>query len=139
MVGLTGWGMGCAGSRAFKVGPHSQPSMLPMIDLCNHSFNPNCKLEGALDGSAHLVATKDIPKDNAMEINYGNLPNSVLLLDYGFVMAENPHDAADMAVSAQQIQVECIGCSSSHLSSVLQTSANLPSMDLHQPLSAIQS
>ena len=98
-----GWGMACASSRAFKI-LGDQPSMLPLIDLCNHSFKPNCELRGSQDGTASLVASQDIPKDTPIDISYGNLSNTMLLQDYGFIVKENPHDAVDMAVSAQQIQ-----------------------------------
>ena len=100
--------MAAASSRAFKLGDQSQPCMLPMIDLCNHSFKPNCQLKGLPDGSASLVASQDISTDTPLQINYGDLPNSTLLQDYGFIMKDNPHDAVDMAVSAQQIQVPCL-------------------------------
>lgn len=41
-----GWSMSAVSSRAFRLhGPHSDiPMMLPLIDMCNHSFNPNASI-----------------------------------------------------------------------------------------------
>ena len=36
-------------SRAFRVrGPHKPAAQLPLIDMCNHSFAPNCQARLAL-------------------------------------------------------------------------------------------
>ena len=96
--------MGVASSRAFKIGAAKQPTMLPLVDLCNHSFTPNCKLETSADGTVRLIASSDIPADDAMYINYGSLSNTTLLQDYGFIMDSNPHDAVDMQISVDNIQ-----------------------------------
>ena len=97
--------MGVASSRAFKIGPAKQPAMLPLIDLCNHSFSPNCRLETSSDGTVRLIASNDIPSNQAVSINYGHLSNTALLQDYGFVVEENPHDFVEMQVSVDHIQV----------------------------------
>lgn len=99
--------MGVASSRAFKLGKTRQPTMLPLIDLCNHSFEPNCRLETSADGTVRLIADQDIPAAQAMLINYGALSNTSLLHDYGFVVENNPHDAVEMQVSVDHIQVSC--------------------------------
>lgn len=47
-----GWAMSAVSSRAFRLygkklqdGTHSNaPMMLPLIDMCNHSFNPNAEI-----------------------------------------------------------------------------------------------
>lgn len=47
-----GWAMSAVSSRAFRLygkklpdGTHSDiPMMLPLIDMCNHSFNPNARI-----------------------------------------------------------------------------------------------
>lgn len=47
-----GWAMSAVSSRAFRLygnkrpdGTHPDvPMMLPLIDMCNHSFNPNGKI-----------------------------------------------------------------------------------------------
>ena len=103
-----GWGMAVASSRAFKLGPAKQPTMLPLIDLCNHSLSPNCKLETSADGTVRLIASDNIAAAEAIFINYGPLSNPSLLQDYGFIVEDNPHDAVDMQVSIEQIQVCCL-------------------------------
>ena len=97
--------MGVASSRAFKIGAAKQPTMLPLIDLCNHSFTPNCRLETSADGTVRLIASSDIPAKDAIFINYGPLSNTSLLQDYGFIVDSNPQDAVDMQVSVDNIQV----------------------------------
>lgn len=47
-----GWAMSAVSSRAFRLygnkrpdGTHiDAPMMLPLIDMCNHSFNPNAEI-----------------------------------------------------------------------------------------------
>lgn len=47
-----GWAMSAVSSRAFKLHGNKQsnginfdiPMMLPLIDMCNHSFNPNARI-----------------------------------------------------------------------------------------------
>ena len=97
--------MGIASSRAFKVGASRQPSLLPCIDLCNHSFAPNCALESQGDNSVSLIAQEDIPADEPLTITYGALSNTTLLQDYGFIVQQNPHDSVDMQLSVDYIQV----------------------------------
>lgn len=59
MNGL-GWSLGVVSSRAFRVnGPGKPASMLPLIDMCNHSFEPNCQIIRGKSGVA-LVALADI-------------------------------------------------------------------------------
>lgn len=45
-----GWAMSAASTRAFRL--HGEiPMLLPLIDMCNHSFNPNARIvqEGNVD------------------------------------------------------------------------------------------
>lgn len=94
-----GWASACASSRAFKVrGPNSTPSMLPVIDVCNHSFSPSAtvRLVDGSDGDVELVATRELSAGEAIELNYGNLSNDELLLDYGFIIENNPYDVVKL-------------------------------------------
>lgn len=58
---LLGWALAIVSSRAFRL-EEGRESMLPMIDICNHSFNPNCKvqLSDTLRGNIELIATEDV-------------------------------------------------------------------------------
>ena len=97
--------MGVASSRAFKVGEARQPTMLPLIDLCNHSFLPNSRLETSVDGTVRLISSQNISADEAIVIDYGRLSNTSLLQDYGFIVENNPHDSVEMQLSIDHLQV----------------------------------
>uniref|UniRef100_A0A0D9VKP2 SET domain-containing protein n=1 Tax=Leersia perrieri TaxID=77586 RepID=A0A0D9VKP2_9ORYZ len=94
-----GWAMSAASSRAFRL--HGEiPMLLPLIDMCNHSFNPNAKIvqEGNVDSPDMLVvAETKIGQNAAVTLNYGCYPNDFFLLDYGFVITSNPHDQVELS------------------------------------------
>ena len=103
-----GWASACASSRAFKVrGPTSTPSMLPVIDVCNHSFTPSAtvRLLESGDGDVELVATRELDAGEAIELNYGNLSNDDLLLDYGFIIENNPYDVVKLRWDLKLIEL----------------------------------
>ncbi|KAJ4973913.1 hypothetical protein NE237_007087 [Protea cynaroides] len=102
-----GWAMSAVSSRAFRLhgerlpdGTHANvPMMLPLIDMCNHSFYPNAQIvqeEGAKNMMVKVVAEKQIKRDDAITLNYGCLSNDFFLLDYGFVIPSNPHDTIEL-------------------------------------------
>ncbi|KAK3155201.1 hypothetical protein QOZ80_2BG0200190 [Eleusine coracana subsp. coracana] len=96
-----GWAMSASSSRAFCL--HGEiPMLLPLIDMCNHSFNPNARIvqEGSVnssDMSVKVVAETKIEKNTAITLNYGCHPNDFFLLDYGFVMTPNPYDQVELS------------------------------------------
>lgn len=108
LIRSAGWGLGTASSRAFRIGPKGEPAMLPLIDLCNHSFSPNCRLERQEDGTAVLVSIAPIPEDTPLTISYGRLSNTDLLQDYGFIVEGNPNDALLLSLSANHIQASLL-------------------------------
>ncbi|XP_057416779.1 uncharacterized protein LOC130711255 isoform X2 [Lotus japonicus] len=104
-----GWAMSAVSSRAFRLhgnkdpnGTHVDiPMMLPLIDMCNHSFNPNAKIIQEQDSSStkmqvKVVAKTTIKEDDPLLLCYGNLSNDLFLLDYGFVMHSNPYDYIEL-------------------------------------------
>ncbi|XP_020269603.1 fructose-bisphosphate aldolase-lysine N-methyltransferase, chloroplastic isoform X2 [Asparagus officinalis] len=98
-----GWAMSAVSSRAFRLhGDDSDvPMMLPLIDMCNHSFDPNARIVQEIDtGSSKMlvrvVAEKQIEQDTPITLNYGCLSNDLFLLDYGFVIPENPFDHVEL-------------------------------------------
>ncbi|EOY01090.1 Rubisco methyltransferase family protein isoform 2 [Theobroma cacao] len=104
-----GWAMSAVSSRAFRLygkklpdGSRSDiPMMLPLIDMCNHSFNPNAQIVQEQDvGNSKMlikvVAEKDIKQNDPLLLHYGCLSNDFFLLDYGFVMPSNPYDYIEL-------------------------------------------
>ena len=69
--------------------------MCPVVDLINHSFKPNCRLEGEyvhVDSESFVVvrAAEDIAQNEELTINYGDYPNIDLLMKFGFLNKNNP-------------------------------------------------
>ena len=88
-----GWALGACTSRAFATrGPRKPRALLPLIDMCNHSFGANCDIQMRKDGGVELVATRMLPAGQQLLLNYGAMDSHTYLLDYGFVDHENPHD-----------------------------------------------
>ncbi|PON81793.1 Rubisco LSMT methyltransferase [Trema orientale] len=104
-----GWAMSAVSSRAFRLhgkrlpdGTYNDdPMMLPLIDMCNHSFDPNARIvqEQGMDNAKMLVkvvAETPIKQNDPLAINYGQLNNDLFLLDYGFVIPSNPYDTIEL-------------------------------------------
>lgn len=102
-----GWAMSAVSSRAFRLhgkklaaGTRNEvPMMLPLIDMCNHSFNPNAQIIQEEDDSELLikvVAESEIKQNDSLLLNYGCLSNDLFLLDYGFVIPSNPYDTIEL-------------------------------------------
>ncbi|KAG7032561.1 Histone-lysine N-methyltransferase setd3 [Cucurbita argyrosperma subsp. argyrosperma] len=104
-----GWAMAAVSSRAFRlygknltVGTtNSVPMMLPLIDMCNHSFNSNARIvqeqdAGSMKLKVKVVAEAEIEGNVPLTLNYGCLDNDLFLLDYGFVIASNQYDHIEL-------------------------------------------
>ncbi|KAK8657419.1 hypothetical protein V6N13_035660 [Hibiscus sabdariffa] len=104
-----GWAMSAVSSRAFRLhgkkltdGSSSDiPMMLPLIDMCNHSFNPNARILQEQDAGnpnmlIKVVAEREIKQSDPLLLNYGCLSNDFFLLDYGFVIPSNPYDHIEL-------------------------------------------
>lgn len=104
-----GWAMSTVSSRAFRLhgkklqdGSHTDVQMmLPLIDMCNHSFHPNVNIvqEPGVKSTKMLVkvvAGAQIKQNDPLELSYGCLNNDLFLLDYGFVIASNPYDCIEL-------------------------------------------
>ncbi|GLT90569.1 hypothetical protein SLE2022_084950 [Rubroshorea leprosula] len=104
-----GWAMSAVSSRAFRLYGKKLPDeaysnivmMLPLIDMCNHSFNPNAKIVQEQDKVnakmlIKVVAERVIKQNDPLNLNYGCLSNDLLLLDYGFVIPSNPYDCIEL-------------------------------------------
>jgi histone-lysine N-methyltransferase SETD3 len=115
-AGGLAWALAAVTSRAFRVGGPQQPAaLLPLVDLCNHDFEPNAEVSpvkgdgGAAGGSGgssngggalQVVTRRPVKAGEPLLLSYGKLPNDFLLLDYGFVVDNNPHDAVSLRFDA---------------------------------------
>ncbi|KAH0727951.1 hypothetical protein KY285_000052 [Solanum tuberosum] len=127
-----GWAMSAVSSRAFRLygskrpdGTRSNvPMMLPLIDMCNHSFDPNAEIvqeEANSDRNmlVKVVAGKEIKQNDPLLLNYGCLSSDLFLLDYGFVIPSNPYDCIELKYDAALLDAASMaaGVSSPNFSS----------------------
>ncbi|KAM3132898.1 hypothetical protein pb186bvf_015046 [Paramecium bursaria] len=71
--------------------------MCPLISLIEHSFDPNCYLDGyylSFENMSYVEVSsnKQILPGEKITINYGNLPNIDLVLRHGFMVPSNPYN-----------------------------------------------
>ena len=96
-----GWALAAVSSRAYRTrGADAPPALLPLIDIANHSFEPNAKVVPGTQGAMLLKALAPIAPGEPLLVSYGNLQNDFLLMDYGFIIPGNPHDTAALSFSA---------------------------------------
>ncbi|XP_049385905.1 uncharacterized protein LOC125850022 [Solanum stenotomum] len=127
-----GWAMSAVSSRAFRLygskrpdGTRSNvPMMLPLIDMCNHSFDPNAEIvqeEANSDRNmlVKVVAGREIKQNDPLLLNYGCLSSDLFLLDYGFVIPSNPNDCIELKYDAALLDAASMaaGVSSPNFSS----------------------
>ena len=79
--------------------------MLPLIDLCNHSFQPNCEIRRLQSGTAEMCALHPVAAGQPLLLSYGDLSNDFLLLDYGFLVDGNPHDSVQLRFDLGLLEV----------------------------------
>ena len=98
-----GWAMSSVSSRAFKIRP-TEYANLPLIDMMNHSFQPTCKVTWN-DSSRELevIALNDIQPGTELTLNYGWHNNDSFLLNYGFIIDENPADNLQIAKNSEAL------------------------------------
>ncbi|KAK4753843.1 hypothetical protein SAY87_001947 [Trapa incisa] len=105
-----GWAMSAVSSRAFRLHGKTKypdcsssyvPMMLPLVDMCNHSFEPNARIvqeqeEKPQEMLLKVIAEREINENDPLLLNYGCLSNDLFLLDYGFIIPSNPHDCIEL-------------------------------------------
>ncbi|KAL3138967.1 hypothetical protein ABBQ32_005776 [Trebouxia sp. C0010 RCD-2024] len=109
------WAVAVLHSRCFVFGRSSTHMVVPGVDMANHSFTPNAAVRcdhspGACQGTAaleevcppgplqpavfQLLAGPHGTRENEeVTISYGDWPNDVFLLFFGFLPDNNQHDA----------------------------------------------
>jgi len=86
------WAYAIISSRLWSFG--NDYALVPLGDLLNHK--PDAGYPG-LDASGQYLevnATQDYAKGDQVFMSYGNKSNSELLGSYGFILENNPHEAA---------------------------------------------
>ncbi len=88
------WAYGHVMQRTFSVDIDEEEVwvMIPGVDLCNHADEPNTEFFAEEEGWT-LASTRAIEAGEQISIRYGRVKTSAdLLLEYGFVTPDNPHD-----------------------------------------------
>uniref|UniRef100_H3GBJ5 Jacalin-type lectin domain-containing protein n=1 Tax=Phytophthora ramorum TaxID=164328 RepID=H3GBJ5_PHYRM len=81
------WAYSIVSSRAFTVADVQEPTLLPVIDMANHTAeDPVAHIVETEAGSFQLTALRKAEKGEPVTISYGNLSNAQLLCRYGFVL-----------------------------------------------------
>eukprot|EP00798_Chlamydomonas_sp_ICE-L_P020881 gene20881-27724_t len=118
---FVGWAMACITSRAFRTrGPDHPAAMLPLIDMANHSFTPNCEVKPTDNGGIGMFAMRELKAGDTLQLSYGSLMNDFLFMDYGFLVNDNPYDRVQLRFSTD----------------MLQTGADIANIGLEEPLAA---
>ena len=74
----------------FEVDGRDQPVLVPLIDMPNHqNGEENAEIKNVAGKGFQISALKEISRGSEIRISYGPLCNSILFLQYGFVMADN--------------------------------------------------
>lgn len=103
---LIGWGMGMAVSRALcSASSPDRAAIVPVFDLCNHSFDCNATAVGSFESAVELVATKPIPVGGEVFTNYNDFSNDDLMLKYGFVQPGNPREMTPTLVHTDVLKL----------------------------------
>ncbi|KAF8068228.1 SETD3 [Scenedesmus sp. PABB004] len=127
-----GWALAVVTSRAFRVaGPTAPAALLPLIDMANHSFQPNAEVL-PVPGGVALVAKTKIPAGAPLLLSYGPLSNDFLLMDYGFVVPDNPHDRVALRFEPELVaSAALIGGARDGAGQLLQVDASTPWRQQH--------
>lgn len=86
-------------SRAWCIDQKDSLAMVPFVDMFNH--DPFTETLLSYDDEKEIVeviSDVDHSADSQILISYGNLGNSTLSLDFGFVVPKNPHDAVELVL-----------------------------------------
>jgi len=86
------WAYSIISSRLWTFG--NDYALVPLGDLLNHKHDAGFPGVDASGQYLEVNATQDYAKGDQVFISYGNKSNSELLGTYGFVIENNPHDAA---------------------------------------------
>jgi hypothetical protein len=78
------WAISMVQSRTHGFGSQRSRWLTPILDFCNHSSLPNCRLEGDSSGSLILRAVLPIKTGDEVTIDYQVSEDAKLVATYGF-------------------------------------------------------
>lgn len=94
------WARLAVGSRAFAITVDgvATNALVPLADLINHAPTPVTRWAYDQDAAAFtLTAVADVAAGAELTDSYGAKGNGQLVVQYGFTIADNPDDAAELA------------------------------------------
>ncbi|KAG6546684.1 hypothetical protein Mapa_011873 [Marchantia paleacea] len=84
-------------SRAWGIEALQTLALVPFVDFFNHESYCQALLSyDEEQGYAEVIADRDYAVGSQVVLSYGRLPNSILALDFGFTLPENPHDQVEV-------------------------------------------
>ncbi|XP_021373659.1 SET domain-containing protein 4-like isoform X2 [Mizuhopecten yessoensis] len=73
-------------------------ALAPFLDLLNHSYDANITAAFNVNSNCYEIQTENTyRKYDQVFISYGNHDNAHLLVEYGFVLPNNPNDAVEFS------------------------------------------
>ncbi len=91
-----GWALAVATSRSFGIKQIGGHTMVPLVDMADHSFESNAEVRANDDSSISMIANKPVQAGQAVLLKYGSHDNHNLLLSYGFLLPGNPYEKFSM-------------------------------------------
>ncbi|KAI1007024.1 hypothetical protein K3495_g1189 [Podosphaera aphanis] len=86
----------------------------PFADCFNHSSTPSAEVQRSTT-AFRIIATRTIQAGEEVSISYGNHSNDFLMIEYGFILDENPWDEIlldpyilPLLTPAQKIELESV-------------------------------
>lgn len=78
----------------------------PIYDMINHSFDPNCEIEGYynsvdVESLILLKALRPINPGEELTINYGNYSNYDFAMKFGFINENNPYNEMPLKLAIE--------------------------------------
>ena len=133
------WAYGHVMQRTFSVDVDDEEVwvLVPGMDLCNHADDPNACFYAEDDGWM-LETVRPVESGEQITIRYGRAKTSAdLLLYYGFVTPENPHDRVRLSLDLpeddpdREAKTEALDVLGLESSALVGPDGDVPSRFLH--------
>lgn len=108
-ISTLAWCLSSVSSRAFTLSSSETSEvsqrLIPLLDMINHSSQPNTSVQLKENGLIQLTALREIQPGEELSISYGEHDNDALLLDYGFVDDDNLYESLAIKYEADMLQL----------------------------------